>query len=483
MLLSRRTLGVDLGPARARVAQVVLSRGKGRLERFASAEIPREKADRAGALKELLRAGGFRANLAAEFAAPGESVFFHAIETDLQRLDDVRRVLPFETEGEFPYPPEDLVMEICSARAGEGEHQHLLIAAVRRETLVEHLRAPSEAGLDVAGVDAAGCALSALAARAAAGPARQPHLVVYLSESQSLIAVAEDGKLLNTRNLPHAGSDPLCARSVERESDLCWRGLFNTAIPAGTLCFVGGEPGMTAGMAEALKADAGLDARPLDPLAGLTCDGERPGPEYALAVALALQAASDAPVVNFLLADGAAARAEKSRARALAVAAVLLVAIAGVWTAGLVLKLTALQSRNKAVRAETDRLVKEVFPGASGGDLPQDALDRVESRLVEERKEYAAFGFLSRDAATPLRALLLVSTRQPPGLRVKVTTLEIADRGVRLAGAVDSYKAIDELRTYLQGVPEFADVTVREETSERGSQMVRFAATFSVKAR
>ena len=64
-----------------------------------------------------------------------------------------------------------------------------------------------------------------------------------------------------------------------------------------------------------------------------------------------------------------------------------------------------------------------------------------------------------------------------------MTAVEIADRSVRLAGVVDSYQAIDELRAHLEAVPEFADVTVREETPERGSQKVRFAATFSVKAR
>lgn len=481
MLLTRRTLGVDLGGARARAVQVALSRGKGRIERFAAADAPREDAARAAALKEMLRAGAFRPNLAAQFAAPGESVFFHAIETDLRRLDDVRRVLPFETEGEFPFPPEELVMEICSSRPTEGEHRHVLIAAVRRETLVEFLRAPAQAGIDVAGVDAAAAALCALAFRAEPQLARAPHLVIYLSESQSLIAVAEQGRLLNARNLPHAGSEPLSPRAVERESDLCWRQVFSAAIPPAALCMVGGEPAMTAGLAEAFKADAAMDARPLDAAAGLACEGAPPGPEFALAVALALQAAADEPGANFLLADGAAARAEKGRNRALVVAAVLLAAIAAVWVAGLVLSLTALRAREKAMRAETDRLVKEVFPGASGGDLPQDALARVESRLAEERKEYAAFAFLGKDAVSPLRVLLLVSTKMPPTLRVKVTALEISERNVRLAGAVDSYKSIDELRNHLQSMPEFADVTVREEATERGSQMIRFSATFNVK--
>jgi hypothetical protein len=482
VFLTRRTLGVDVGPARARAAQVAFARGKARLEGFAQCEPPAGEAPRAAALAEMLKTGGFRAGLPAQFAAPGESVFFHGIDTDLRRLDDVRRVLPFETEGEFPYPPEELVMDICSARASEGEQQHVLISAVRREALVDFLRAPAAAGLEVGSVDAAACALSVLAARAEPQLAARPHLIVYLSESQSLIAVAEAGRLLNARNLPHAGSDPLTPRAIERESDLCWRGVFKTAIPAGALGLVGGEPGRTAGLAEALKADAGLDVRPLDPAPGLECDGERPGPEYALAVALALGDADEEAGPNFLLADGAAARAERSRNRAVAVAGVLVAAIAAVWIAGLVLKLTALKARDRAVRAETDRLLKEVFPGASGGDLPQDALDRVESRLAEERREHAAFAFLSKDTG-PVRTLQLVSVKQPPTLRMKVTALEITERSVRLAGAVDSYKAIDELRAHLQSVPEFSDVAVREEAAERGSQMVRFSATFNVRGR
>jgi len=482
-LLIRRSLGVDIGPRRARAAQIALGRGGGRIERFAECALPVEEGARASALKDLIRGGGFRAGLPARLAVPGEAVFFHAIETDLHRLEDVRRVLPFETEGEFPFPPEELVMDICSARPVAEEQQHVLIAATRREALAAFLRVPAGAGIEVGGVDAAACALCASAARAEPATTAQPHLIVYLAEGQSLIAVAEGGRLLSARNLPHAGAEPLGSRAIEREMELCWREVFNAAIPPGTLCLTGGEPTLTGGLSDALASESGLSARALPPASDLAAEGATPGPEFALAVALALRSAGEGGAVNFLLADGAAAREARARSLALGVGAALLAGIFVVWAAGLALKWSALKARERTIRAETDRLLREVFPGASGGDLPQDALARVESRLAEERREHAAFNFLGCHATTPLKVLHLVSDRLPPGLRVKVTALEINEQNVRLAGTVDSYEAIDKLRAHLQSAPEFAEVVVREESADRNAQTVRFSAAFSVRGR
>ena len=59
----------------------------------------------------------FRANTVVVTGLPYEKVFFSSLRTELTKREDVRRLLKFELEDDFPLPVDDLVADVCSRRS------------------------------------------------------------------------------------------------------------------------------------------------------------------------------------------------------------------------------------------------------------------------------------------------------------------------------------------------------------------------------
>lgn len=472
--MATRALGIEIGRGGLRAVQLRRTRQGYALERATALACAPERPwlealpEMLLALRDRMRAEGFRLGLPAAVAPPADSLFYQSLDTDLQDLADVRRVLPFETEGDFPLPADELVIEILSARREAAGGQALLLGAMRRQT-VEAVRAAVErAGLRCARIDANAAALHAFIGSEDAEAA--PRALIHAGDSSTLLLIAQGGRLVTARRLARDAA-------IGRELELTWRDAFNTALPASANVRVLGGESEAAGLADAIGKETGVRVERA---------GSETDPVYATAIGLARRAVEvDARAGNFAAVEWNGADSSAGVRRALSVSGVLLCGIALLWMVGTVATWRSLERRDRNVRAESARIAAALFPAApaSAGERPQDLLLRVEDKLAAARKESDAFGALVGRGASPLYVLQQISARIPVRVPVRISEMTIADRSVRLTGTTDSYKSVDEIKGRLAVVPEFAGIAIQDVGVERGTQAIRFTLMITMKAR
>jgi len=444
------------------------------------------------ALASMVRDGGFGQRAAVAVAMPHGSVLFQTLKTDLPRLEHVRRVLHFELEDDFPLPVENRVMEICAGRdVGEGG-KSLLVGAASRSALQERVRTLNEAGMRCDVVDADACALLSTIAANCPTITASRFVALYLSESRAILLAAEGGLLVNARSLGWTGSrnekEPLndtvgeTAAGLAREIELTWRDSFQIPIPAATPLVLGGDKSLLGPLSAALRQRLPCDPVLLDPFSDLVCqDDDERDPAQAVAVGLAVRALTrERESANFLAAEALGTKGRPGLAKGLVSLAVLAVVILTVWLAGMFLELHGLEAKNTDIEREMRQVFQDTLPQE---ETIVDELSQLEERLRVLRGEYDAIASVAGSGISPLRILRRVSVAISEHLGVTVSDIAIDARTVRLTGIATSYKSVDELRSRLEAVPEFASVTFRDLGAERGAPEVRFSLTIKMAAR
>ena len=491
--MSRRFIGIEIGASRLRAVQLVRMRGAWIVERAAEQPLPPGAASQENgdalrdALKALIRDGGFRAGVPTAVSMPPGSVFFQSLDTDLDKLDDVRRVIAFETEGDFPFQPGDAVLEIASVRKLPDHRQRILVSAVSRRALERIQRALREARIECTALDASACALLPMAALSDAH-AGDAFIALNLSEGQALLTITAEGKPAGVRSFTvPKGSPEAVAQEWLREMELSWRDVFGVVLPPEVHCLVGGEE-IAGALRDELAKRAGMQVGELNAFAGFT--PPQPGPKggpYTVAAGLALEAAGEFHGMNFPAAASARLDAAQRTRQGLLFGAVLLVAVVAAWAAGQATNLRALRGRETAVRRETDAIERKLFPNSPGGNRPQDVLTEAKAQFDQQQKEYAALGALSGSMPSPLELLDLISKRIPARIPMKISELDIkeANASVRMVGTTDSYKTVDTIKKLLQDAREFDKVSCVGELdpADRTGASIRFVATFSFRSK
>ena len=492
--MSRHFIGIEIGASRLRGVQLLHARGAWRVECAAEQPLPPGalSQDSGEALRDaltaLLRNGGFRAGAPAAVSMPPGSVFFQSLDTDLDKLDDVRRVIAFETEGDFPFQPEDAVLEIGSVRHLPDHRQRILVSAVSRRGLERIEGAIRQARIECASLDAPACAFLSMAARSdpRAGGA---FIAVNLSEGQALLAVSADGKPAGVRSFAAPrGSPEAEAQEWVREMELSWRDVFGVPLPPQVHCVVGGDEEIAGALRDALAKSAGMQVVGMDAFAGLVSPETAPkGGPYAIAAGLALEAAGEFRGMNFPAAASARRDAAQRTRQGMLFAAVLVVAVVAAWAVGQTMNLHALRTREAIIRTETDAIERKLFPNASGGSRPQDLLAQAKAQFDQQQKQYAALGALAKDMPSPLDVLDIISRRIPARISMKISELDIkeANASVRMVGTTDSYKTVDTIKRMLQDAPEFDKVSCVGELdpADRTGRTIRFISTFSFRTK
>ena len=497
--MARRAIGIDIGASRIRAVQLLRKGGRFHLERSSTqtiepAETPGEvhTARTAGALASMIRDGGFGQRAAVAVAMPHGSVLFQTLKTDLPRLEHVRRVLHFELEDDFPLPVENRVMEICAARDfGEGGTS-LLVGAASRSALQERVRTLNEAGMRCDVVDADACALLSTIAANCPTITASRFVALYLSEPRAILLAVEGGLLVNARSFTWAGSrnengpgDDAAgeaAAGLAREIELTWRDSFQIPIPASTPLVLGGDKSLLGPLSAALRQRLPCEPVLLDPFSSVACQGDQEkDPAQAVAVGLAMRALTrERESANFLAAEALKADQRPAFAKGLASLAVLAVVVVGVWLAGMFLELHRLEAKNRDIEREMRQVFQDTLPRE---EIIVDELSQLEEQLRVLRAEYDAIASVAGSGISPLRILQRVSVAISEHLGVTVSDITIDARTVGLTGIATSYNSVDELRSRLEAVPEFASVAFRDLGAERGAAEVSFSLTIKMATR
>ena len=203
--MARRFTGIDIGRTKVRAVQLVRTRGGLRVERAADRVI--EEGNAAGALRLLMAEAGFRRDAVAAAAMPGGAVFFEELKVDLPSMAHVRRVLKFRLEDEFPAPMDDLVVDMGGGCDLADGAKSVFVAAVLRSSLHARAALLAEAGISPEIIEADACAVHAAVAKALPEQTNGARVIVYVTDSYTIMGIAEKGRLLAARNIAHVTAE------------------------------------------------------------------------------------------------------------------------------------------------------------------------------------------------------------------------------------------------------------------------------------
>jgi Tfp pilus assembly protein PilN len=231
-----------------------------------------------------------------------------------------------------------------------------------------------------------------------------------------------------------------------------------------------------------LGPDWSGDKAALDPFTGLDCaEGTARDPRLAAALGLALRVASgEGPGVNFLEVESRPARQAAEMRRGVALLVALVVAAAGVWTAGVFARLHRLETRYARAREEIRRVFREALP-----DEPAIVreVEQMAQRLEATRKEHRAFTAAAGAGSSPLHALRALEAAMPKGHGANVAQISIVEGRVTLRGEAGSYESVERLQKTLQAAGAFASVEFGDvEVLPKGGA-VRFVLLIRLAAR
>ena len=163
--MARSLIGLDVGTAAVRAAEVRIGRGKASLVRFGQvalapgAVVAGEVVDATAvgaALKRLWRDGGFKSKRVVTGIA-GQRVVARTTELPALSDDDLRSSLPFQVQELIPIPVEDAVIDFQTLETVPGEdgtdRLRVLVVAAHRDVVRSLLAALDDAGLTADRVD------------------------------------------------------------------------------------------------------------------------------------------------------------------------------------------------------------------------------------------------------------------------------------------------------------------------------------------
>jgi len=479
----RGSVGIDITGRSVRIVQI--SRKHERLfvprtytKQAGSQESSAESVPARSLLTEALREAGVEPNVPVVVGLPYDKVFFSGFRTDVANQEDVRRLLKFELEDDFPVPFDDLVMDLCGCRTVNEREREYLIAAVSRKEMDACLHELHETGRKCAVLSTDVCALHAVV-QVACPEDRGPLIILHADGHRMILGAVQGQDIVYARHVARAEAD---AATLAREVELARRAAFGRqgAEPIGI--FLSGPSESIEQLSEPLASATGCEIRRADlwPHVQSSQDPELGG-QYDVALGYALIGlglGSDAP--NFLGADVSQAdRTAKSKAKhAAAVSVVLLAAILALFGAKLFGELRTLKAEDARLEGEIRTVFTDAFPDEK---KIVNELAQMTEHLKSLRKERDTLVAAVGQRVRPLRILHVLSERMTTEKGIGISSFSIKDATVQLAGTGRSFESVEQFLQELRQVPEFASVELEDVALSQGSDRPAFRLLISVK--
>ncbi|MBN2130865.1 MAG: PilN domain-containing protein [Sedimentisphaerales bacterium] len=479
----RGCVGIDITGRSVRIVQI--SRKHERLfvprtytKRAGPQEPAAENAPAGSLLAEALREAGIEANVPVVVGLPYDKVFFSSFRTDLAKQEDVRRLLKFELEDDFPVPFDDLVIDICGDRTVNERESEYLIAAVSRREMDACLHELRETGRKCAVLSTDVCALQAVV-QVACPYESGPLMILHADGHRMILGAVQDNGVVYARHV--ACAEPGAA-TLAREVELARRAVFSRQGVEPIGIFLSGSEESVAELSEPLASATGCEIRRAD-LWPQVESSQAPelGGQYDVALGYALIGlglGNEAP--NFLGADVSQAdRTAKSKAKhAAAVSVVLLAAILALFGAKLFGDLRTLKAEDTRLEDEIRTVFTDAFPDEK---KIVNELAQMTEHLKSLRKERDTLAAAVGQRVRPLRILHVLSERMTAEKGIGISSFSIKDATVQLAGTGRSFESVEQFLQELRQVPEFASVELEDVALSQGSDRPAFRLLISVR--
>jgi type II secretion system protein L len=492
------SVGIDITADGIRLVQLSRRRGKlSVLGAYARDVQPRESSGPSveaeaqilvSLLIEMIREVKPKANATVVVGLPCEKVFFCSLRTELTKLEDVRRLLKFELEDDFPLPFDELVADICSGRRVGDDKYEYLIAAASRSQINTWAQALTETGRQRSVLSTDTCALHALAHLVQPHDDGRPSMLLYADGRRAILDLVQDGLVTCARHLPCMGNAEAVAATLAREVELTVRGTLGRQCQLPLRILLSGPDELVRELSPKLSQATGHEvvSCPLPTGDNLTTgNGEpttAPDGRHAIAVGLALIGlGSRGNEVNFLKADlSQTDRMAKSRMKRSALVSAVLVAM--------VLALLGLRTFGQVralgdERIQLTRQIRAVFTKT----LPSEKkvvneLAQMTEHLNSLRKEHDTLAAIVGKRIQPLRVLHILSEKLTSEKGIGVSSLSMKDKTVRVTGTGSSFESVEQFLSELRQVPEFGSVELEDVALSRGRDRPEFRIVILLKA-
>jgi len=485
-----RSVGIDITADGIRLVQVSRRRGKLSLLGTSAREVrQREGSDTAieaqmqnpaSLLAEAIRDVKLRANTVVVAGLPYQKVFFSTLRTELTKREDVRRLLKFELEDDFPLPFDDLVADMCSRRrAGDDKYQYLIAAASRGQinASVQMLR---DAGRQCSVLSTDACALAAIARLIQPSDDSRPRVILHVDGCRAILGLLQDGAVVCARHLSCTGNAEAIGATLAREIELAIRGTLGKQHQPPVQILLTGPNELLRELSARLSQATGHEviccelSQVISPARAL--DGQ-----FAVALGLALIGLdSRSDELNFLSADlSQVDRAAKSRAkRSALVSAILFAVILGLLGVRTLHRLRDLERERGQLAREIRSVFVEAFPEEK---KVVNELAQMNEHLTALRKEHDTLAAVTGKRIQPLRVLHLLSEKMTSEKGIGISSFSVREGTIRVTATGSSIESVEQFLGELRQVPEFDSVALEDVSLSRGSDRPEFRLVISLK--
>jgi len=484
----KRSIGIDVSENRISVVQLCHGRGTVSLERMHVQQMPDDTSAKESsaaryraAIRSAVPKGEFDTRASVVVAMPYGRVFFSNFRTDLSDNQDIRRLLSFELEDDFPILFDDLVVDFCSHRELQQHNREFLVGAVSRSELRDWIETLREAGVECSAVSADVCALHTVAALNHELIHNTHSLIIYVDGRRTILALSDKNRLVCVRYLNSGDTTEINVPALRREIDLTLRAAFNSHIPIPPRILLSGTDELVHDLSEKLPGEIDFEIEILDPFTGITCSPQPPRDgRLVIALGLALIGANRGNgMLNFLAADAVEADQTAKTKRSAFVFGFLLLAVVLVLVASLFIQLNALGNENQRIKRE----IRDVFTQT----LPEEKrivneLAQMTEKFMLLENEYNTLATEIRGRAPSLRILQHVSEKITPDQNVSVSGISMTAKLARLNGTATSFESVDNVVVILKQIPEFDSVEIRSIDLDPKDGKVRFSLLITMKS-
>ena len=472
MMWNRRILGVDVGTASIKVAQVVVSpTGRRTLTRLALCQDQE-------ALSRLLEQRSWREPRdLVHLSFPSERVVVRKLKLPFKDPAKIQQILPFELEGEVPFPAEEIVAGYVVQ--GKDETGTALLALVSPRTAVgEWLDRFRPLGIDPAVLEPEGASLIRLLPQGAPG-APESFGVLDAGATKSNLLLFDRGETQALRCIHRGlGISPAGLPLPEGIMDEVHRTLMAIRArgdaPWPQALYLSGGIAAVPEAPEWLESQWGIPVKTLSPLeaipTALVTPLEAHPALFSSAIGLAMIGGGRAVGPCNLRAGEFSYRPGLSlmRGRTLA-AAILCVLAAGLGLGDLYARQAIREQALRVLQGEVRGLFRKVYP--EGTVMVEPVIQM--QRLLEERKA-KHLTLLGQDPRVTAVELLRELSLREQAKTIRLTELDLTGDVISLRGEANSYDTIEKAKDHWQASPILEAVEIKSAKKNPKTQLWDF---------
>jgi len=214
LLKAKAVLGLDIGTSSIKAILLKVTKEEVELANAGMVELHldpvvenKEKRARViEGIKKLLEENEIKAREVV-IAVPGQSVITRHLKLPPGARERLAQVIKFEAQNQIPFPLDKVGMDYQALPGKEGEEVKVILTAMKKELIDDHLALAEETGLSCVAMDISSLALyNALRFKK---PPKEAEVValIDIGATTTDISVHRDGILEFTRSAPVAGND------------------------------------------------------------------------------------------------------------------------------------------------------------------------------------------------------------------------------------------------------------------------------------